>query len=93
MRTTAHHSHIASASVLRQASSALSAGNCSVAKADLEATGVAVDIVRRRTIALARTLPVPRHPMGRFRRRERFQVPLIPIITARSLCRFFHAVR
>ncbi|KRX56202.1 hypothetical protein T09_10306 [Trichinella sp. T9] len=42
MRTTAHHSRIASASVLRQASSALSAGNCSVAKADLEA----VDIVR-----------------------------------------------
>ncbi|KRX69988.1 hypothetical protein T06_6717 [Trichinella sp. T6] len=29
MRTTAHHSRIASASVLRQASSALSAGNCS----------------------------------------------------------------
>ncbi|KRZ49619.1 hypothetical protein T02_6527 [Trichinella nativa] len=74
MRTTAHHSRIASASVLRQASSALSAGNCSVAKADLEATGVAVDIVRRPTIALARTLPVPRHPMGRFRRRERFQI-------------------
>ncbi|KRX13148.1 hypothetical protein T07_3104 [Trichinella nelsoni] len=73
MRITAHHSRIASASVLQQASSALSVGNCSVATADLEATGVAVDIVRRRTITLARTLPVLRHPMGRFRRRERFQ--------------------
>ncbi|KRY33209.1 hypothetical protein T01_3264 [Trichinella spiralis] len=73
MRTTAHHFRIASASVLQQASSALSAGNCSVARADLEATGVAADIVRRRTIALARTLPVPRHPMGRLSRRERFQ--------------------
>ncbi|XP_003382304.1 pyridine nucleotide-bisulphide oxidoreductase family protein [Trichinella spiralis] len=76
MRTTAHHFRIASASVLQQASSALSAGNCSVARADLEATGVAADIVRRRTIALARTLPVPRHPMGRLSRRERFQICL-----------------